>query len=43
MFIFEKWELTVPMVKAQISSFERVPVDIGHVSGGNYLHLHMLS
>ena len=29
--------------KAQISSFERVPVDIGQIYGWNFLHLHMLS
>ena len=37
-FNFWKKALKFPKVKAEISSFERVPVDIGHISGWNYLH-----
>ena len=39
-FNFWKKALKFPKVKAEISSFERVPVDIGHISGWNYLHLY---
>ena len=38
-----KKDLKIPRVKAQISSFERVSVDVGHISGANYLHLYMHS
>ena len=38
-----KKDLKIPRVKAQISSFERVSVDVVHISGANYLHLYMLS
>ena len=44
MSVFEKKTLNfLRRDKAQISSFEKVFIDISHISGRNYLHLCMLS
>ena len=37
-FNFWKKALKFLKVKAEISSFERVPIDFGHISDWNYLH-----